>query len=101
MIGKSIRSKSDKGTKKMGKYPEHEKLDKIKDKSQAIGEFLDWLLNEKGQRIGYWYHSSDCFIEDHRTIEVILADYFSIDLDIIEEEKQKMLAEIRLTNRGE
>lgn len=29
-------------------YPEHEKLSAIKDKSQAIGEFIEWLQNDKG-----------------------------------------------------
>lgn len=32
------------------KYPEHEKLKKVSERSQAIGEFLDWLGSEKGAR---------------------------------------------------
>ena len=31
----------------MSKYPEHEKLEQVKEQSQACGEFLDWLLSEK------------------------------------------------------
>lgn len=29
-------------------YPEHEKLEAVKDESQTIGEFLEWLLSEHG-----------------------------------------------------
>lgn len=35
-------------------YPEHEKMSKIVDKSQAIGEFLDWLQQEKGAVVHHW-----------------------------------------------
>ena len=28
-------------------YPEHEKLAKVKNESQVIGAFLDWLRNEE------------------------------------------------------
>lgn len=31
----------------MSDYPEHEKLSVVKDKSQAIGEFLDWLSEQQ------------------------------------------------------
>ena len=30
-------------------YPEHEKLKSISDKSQACGEFIDWLRDEPAQ----------------------------------------------------
>lgn len=30
----------------MSDYPEHDKLSKIKDRSQAIGEFLEWLSGQ-------------------------------------------------------
>lgn len=32
-------------------YPEHDKLSAIKDKSQSIGEFLEWLDFEKNYTI--------------------------------------------------
>lgn len=35
----------------MSTYPEHEKLQAIKEKSQACGEFLDWLKDVKGYSI--------------------------------------------------
>lgn len=42
----------------MTDYPEHEKLRRISDQSQAIGEFLDWLTHERGvelQEFRVWY----------------------------------------------
>ena len=38
----------------MPEYPEHEKLMKIADKSQVIGEFLEWLSFEKGAVLHHW-----------------------------------------------
>jgi len=40
------------------KYPEHEKLSKIKDESQSIGEFMEWLEGEKEMHLGT-YHKHD------------------------------------------
>lgn len=65
----------------MKDYPEHDKLIKIADKSQAIGEFMSWLEDEKGFVI------SD-------TVD-LLAEYFEIDLKKIEEEKNTMIEELR------
>lgn len=39
-------------------YPEHEKLAKISDKSQAIGEFLSWL-SQQGFYICQWQDKGD------------------------------------------
>ena len=36
------------------KYPEHEKLSAISDKSQACGEFIEWLGYEKGIVLAKW-----------------------------------------------
>lgn len=38
----------------MSDYPEHEKLSKVQDASQAIGEFLDWLTGEQGVQLCRW-----------------------------------------------
>lgn len=72
----------------MGDYPEHEKLEAVKDQSQAIGEFLDTS--------GYTL----CVVRNHQWVSVgrpinqILAGYFGIDLGKIEEEKRTMLAKL-------
>ncbi len=91
----------------MKKYPEHEKLAKIKDKSQSIGEFLEWLESEKKVNLCTYeaeYTMQDSDGEDeiipegyygiNQTKEKLLAEFFDIDLNKIEEEKRQMLAEM-------
>lgn len=36
------------------KWPEHEKLEKISDKSQVVGDFLSWLAEEKRVVLGHY-----------------------------------------------
>ena len=73
------------------KYPEHAKLRKIHDKSQAIGEFLEL----SGYELWEYKEDTDEFEPVPWQIEVILAKYFEIDLDALEQEKQTMLEELR------
>jgi len=74
------------------KYPEHEKLAKVKDESQIIGTFLDNLPDDTVLAIQV---SPGRFLPYRGRIEEILADYFDIDLDKIETEKLQMLEELR------
>ena len=78
------------------KYPEHEKQHAIVDKSQAIGEFLDWMSQQGIHRMRY--EEFDTWVHDSRSIECLLAEYFNINLDTIETEKRAMLDEIRKLN---
>lgn len=92
---------------------EHERLHLIHDKSQAIGDFVEWLA-EKGFRICREHaHTEDCYdvlggdglptcelrdgqyIADYTPITKRLAEYFDIDLNKLETEKRQMLADIR------
>jgi hypothetical protein len=84
----------------MSNYPEHDKMHAIVDKSQAIGEFLDWLsqheryaLGEVTERLYYpgLYRASV-------TIPQLLAEYFGIDQAKIDAEKDQMLDELRAMN---
>jgi hypothetical protein len=79
----------------MSEYPEHDKLHEVKDKSQAIGEFLEWLGSEKRGVVCEYTDDSDYPIPMTHNIQTLLAEYFDIDLDKIEEEKQQMLEKIR------
>lgn len=72
------------------KYPEHAKLRKIHDKSQAIGEFLEF----SGYELCEYKEDTDEFEPVPWRIEGILAKYFEIDLDVLEQEKQTMLEEL-------
>lgn len=83
----------------MPEYPEHEKLHKIKDKSQIIGEFLE---NGLPDRVVFaeWNRRGDMLQPVRCNIQEWLADYFGIDRDKLEAEKQQMLEEIRTVNAG-
>lgn len=69
-------------------YPEHEKLKAISAKSQACGEFLDWLSMK-----GWTLHSAKRgrFFNVSRE----LAEFFRIDERKLEVEKQQMLEQLR------
>ena len=91
-------------------YPEHEKLKSVQEKSQAIGEFMEWLRYTKKYTIAKWYKSqwdaddeeeTDRLMPEFPSIEKLLAEYYGIDLNKIEEEKRAMLDEIRRHNKDE
>lgn len=92
-------------------YPEHEKLHVIADKSQACGEFFDWL-QEQGLQLCEIHSHSECsrdkdgygwdcglergsYVPIHRPIVKLLAEFFDIDQDRLEAEKQAMLDKLR------
>ncbi len=94
-------------------YPEHDKLQKVRDNSQEIGCFLEWLNSTKQIHLAKWvdveYTDEDRFGRPKKIIRnelcvqptdinAILAEYFNIDLKKLEEEKRAMLDEIRKLN---
>jgi len=104
----------------MDKYPECDRLAKVSDASQAIGEFIDWL-REHDKDICQWQDGitdatriADAFAASHgkgdpdidekpergwfpihTPIEKLLVEYFNIDLDKVEKERRQMLEECR------
>lgn len=93
-------------------YPEYEKLDKIHETSNNIGNFLEWLSSAKQISFAKWVKEPqqvpisifsaktkevefDIFFQINMEIEKWLAEYFNIDLKKLEEEKQAMLKELR------
>ncbi|QGZ16778.1 hypothetical protein PBI_DEWDROP_131 [Microbacterium phage Dewdrop] len=84
-------------------YPEHEKLKAISGKSQEIGQFLEWMQSEKGYQVGIFGDADsgenpDRLYPTYLNIQELLADYFEIDLKVIEQEKRAMLDSIRAAN---
>lgn len=96
----------------MSQYPEHDKLSAIKDFSQKIGEFLEWLKYEKRLTLCRVHeeHDSSCYNEeddldcglregDYFPVYVrdtdLLAEFFDIDQNRLENEKRAMLEECR------
>jgi len=106
-------------------YPECEKMRQIQSKSQAIGEFLEWLGsgeaddtrfnrgvflaaylinneewdNEKGKYVllseDEWEVSESRLFTFSYNTEKLLAKFYGIDLNKMEQEKRAILAELR------
>ena len=78
-------------------YPEHEKLRAVQSESQSIGEFIEWLKWNKKIVFAKWDEKTD--LDILRVVSLptndILAEYFEIDLNKLEQEKQAMLEEFR------
>ena len=101
---------------------ELEKLEGVKDRSQEIGEFLEWLFDTKNYHIAKYLTDEEYESEDnvywvgelygkeqfkrheigkeqlmpiHIDIEKLLAEYFEIDLVKVEEERNKILRDVR------
>jgi hypothetical protein len=79
-------------------YPEHDKLKAVQEESQCIGEFLDTC----GYTLAKW--SKEPHLVDYAelvpvgNIPDILAEYFDIDQNKLEEEKRAMLEKMRTAN---
>jgi hypothetical protein len=86
------------------KTPELDKMSKIRDKSQAIGGFIEWL----GERDPPLYlcecaKEEEAFFPTYPSIEKLLAEHFEIDLNKVEKERCMLLEYVRDSNkkRGE
>ena len=80
----------------MATYPEHEKLAEVRDRSQAIGEFLEWLEDEHGFSICERDPEFQSFYRlVYKPKEELLAEFFEIDLKKISKEKDAMVHELR------
>jgi hypothetical protein len=86
------------GPKPVSEYPEHERLHAIKDKSQAIGEFLDFFLPSKGIVLMEKQPRYDDYVPIRRSIYSLLAEFFNIDQDKLDAEKKAMLTVLREAN---
>jgi hypothetical protein len=82
----------------MSNYPETPELDKrseVLDEGNKIGEFLDWLVHEKGITLAEWDERDRLMPANTGGFERLLADYFGIDLDKVEAEKLAILKHLR------
>lgn len=114
----------------MNTYPECEKAAKVKDESQAIGEFLEWLMGKEKIHLTKHEEENIVYLDEnfkenilptmneqqlfqyrlnnptlveyrggyyshHESIEKMLARYFNIDLNVLEQEKRAILDSIR------
>lgn len=79
------------------KTPELEKIQTNRQESQSIGSFLDWLQNEQEVLLCRCGRIDELYPIDEG-IEKLLAEYFGIDLNKAELERQALLDEIRKNN---
>lgn len=79
------------------KYPALAKMAEVKDRSQVIGEFIEWLGGE-GIELGRWTQSGNYCLPISDSIEQLLAKYFEIDLVAVENERRAILDEVRKGN---
>ena len=75
---------------------ELDKMSAVKEKSQAIGEFLEWLRSEKGYflAVDAGEREGGPYMANYN-IEQLLAEFFEIDLNKVEQEKRAMLDQLR------
>ena len=75
--------------------PELDKMRAVKDRSQAIGEFIEWLRSKKSYEIAFYPEGSDLLFPVNTSIEKLLADFFEIDLNKVDAEKRALLKQLR------
>ena len=93
------------------KTPELDKMSEVRERSQTVGAFVDWLRDEKNVTLCESHqHSEFCENSDEDIeceleadeyvpfsfrIEELLAEYFDIDLVKVETERRKILESLR------
>lgn len=96
----------------MSEFPECDKLLAVRDKSQSVGEFIEWLSTEKQIFLAEWRplkefkpgerehrvahgREVDRLVGIAQPIERLLAEFFEIDMEQVETERRQMLADIQ------
>jgi hypothetical protein len=77
--------------------PECEKMSDVSKESNAIGDFLDWLENEKWFVLARW-STRDTLYAAQPDKNKLLAEYYDIDLEKVEQERRDLLNWIRESN---
>jgi len=84
--------------KKQNVYEEHEKLKSVKNESEIIGQFLEWQKTKDRDLCTFDSKFDEFTPVFHGSIEKILGEYFEIDLNKLEKEKQQMIEGLRCVN---
>lgn len=79
---------------------ELEKIKDVREKSQEIGAFLEWLFGTKDYHIGEYLSEEGELVHVRINMEELLAEYFEIDLVKAEKEREKILEDIREKQPG-
>lgn len=76
-------------------YPEHKKVRAVQRESQAINDFMEWLQEEKNIGFAYFEEGLGDVLLSTPSLMELLEEFFGIDPEKLEAEKQAMLDEIR------
>lgn len=82
----------------MSTYPEHDKMEAAQPAARVIGEFLEWMTGPRGLEIVRYQRGNRVTVPVD--IETLLYQYFEIDRDKIEAEKQQILDDIRAADES-
>lgn len=84
--------------------PECDRMLEVRDRSQAIGEFLEWAgeqgyvlcaLLARRDYVGDVIKGQQEYSPEVPSTEKLLADFFDVDLAVVEREKQAVLVALR------
>ncbi len=80
--------------KEQVKYPEHNKLSKVKDQSQWLGSFIEWA-QEQGWSLRQYDDETKEWYRVRKDINQMLGEYLGVSLIKLNEEKEQMVEEMR------
>ena len=81
-------------------YPEHKKVEKTHLFSQQCREFIDWLRDDKKISLVKFDEEEKLYYYIHISTDTLLAEFFGIDQNKLEAEKQMMLKVMREMNKN-
>lgn len=77
-------------------YPQHDRLQKTAHERQAIVDFLNWAEEQDmGLAANVSAYPEDWGLIFEGDLRRLLAEYYEIDLDELQAEKERMLAAVR------
>jgi len=79
------------------KSPECEKMSACREDSQKLGEFIEWLRDTWEPKETELRGGIELGLYDIN-IEKVLAEYFEIDLDKVEDERRELILYCRMVN---
>jgi hypothetical protein len=78
----------------MSQYPEHDKLSAVADRTQAVGDFLEWISDRHGARLMAFFEGQG-WGTPPGFLQTWLAEWAGIDREKLEQEKRAMLDGLR------
>lgn len=79
----------------------HEKLKALEKDRSVVQRFIDWLYDEQECEIAFWERNriEDRLCPIRQGREQLMAEFFKIDLKVLDDEKRAMLDHIRKLNQ--